>query len=96
MRADPDHPASEQAFTTFPVPGRPSVLVVLASSVVLLTLWQAVCMGGSFVDTPGPMRTAVVLSVGYLAVRAVRAGVAYWRLHGGRRGLGPEIERIEP
>jgi len=96
MKDNPEQPAAEQAFTTFRVPARPRVMVFAACALVLLALWEAATSEGSFTGAPGPWRTAVVVSVGYLAVRAVRAGVAQRGGSGGRGGLGPDIERIEP
>lgn len=94
MNGNPEHPAAEQAFTTFQLPARPRqfALIVVACVVVLLALSEASTATGVFAtESPGPMRTAVVISVGYLAIRGVIAGLSHWH----RRGLGPDIERIE-
>lgn len=94
MNGNPEHPAAEQAFTTFQLPARPRqlALIVAACVVVLLALSEASTAAGVFTaGSPGPMRTAVVISVGYLAIRGVLAGLSHWH----RRGLGPDIERID-
>lgn len=89
MNFHPDHPASEQAFTTFRVPARLSLLVVVACAVVVATVWDAVTAAGSWMDAPGPIRSAVVACAAFLAVRSLVAA-----RNRRRRGLGPDIERI--
>lgn len=97
MDANPDHPASEQAFTTFRVPSRlPQLALVLVLAVVgLHTMWDAITATGAFTEAPGPMRAAVVAGVSYLSIRCARARLHRWLIYGRRRGFGPDIERIE-
>lgn len=97
MDANPDHPASEQACTTFRVPGRLlelALVLVLAAS-VLHTVWDAVTATGSFTEAPGPVRAAVVAGISYLAIRCARPGLHHLRKYGRRGRFGPDIERIE-
>ncbi|MFL0242650.1 hypothetical protein [Mycobacterium sp. SMC-17] len=89
-----DHPAAPQAFTTFRVPSRllEVVLMLIVAVIGLHTLWEAATATGSFSEASGLVRAAVVVGVGYLAVRSARAGLERWRQGS---GIGPAIERIE-
>lgn len=97
MNPNRDHPASEQAYTTFRLPVRlPELAMILALAVLVLsTVWDAITAAGSFTEAPVPIRTAVVAGVSYLAIRCARAGLLHWRRFGRRGEFGPEIERIE-
>lgn len=83
-------------YTTFPVPGPLAAvsLIAIVVSVVLHTLWDAANVGDALTATPEPVRVAVVVGVGYLAIRAARAALSR-RSEYGRR-TGPDIERIDP
>jgi len=97
MNANPDHPAAEQAYTTFRLPARPlelSLLLVLAV-LVLNTAWDAITATGSFAAAPEPIRAAVLAGVSYLAIRCARTGLRLWRRYGRRDEFGPDIERID-
>lgn len=83
-------------YTTFPVPRPPVAVSLLAivSVVALHTLWDVANAGDAFTDTPEPIRGAVVVGVGYLAIRAARAALSSRSEY--RRRPGPDIERIDP
>lgn len=97
MNANSDHPAAEQAYTTFRLPTRPlelALLLVLAA-LVLATGWDAVTAGGAFNEAPEPVRAAVLAGVSYLTIRCARAGLRLWRRNSRPGGFGPDIERID-
>lgn len=95
MDVNPDHPLALQAYTTFRVPGGlwEASLIFVVVAIVLNTVWEAVTATGSFAQSPGLMRAAVVAGIVYLAVRCARAGLNHRRRRG---GIGPAVERIEP
>ncbi|WP_071288673.1 hypothetical protein [Mycolicibacterium llatzerense] len=95
-RFDSDGRGVDAAFTTFRLPGRlfEMSLAAIVVVIVLHTLWDAANASGSFTEAPGPLRGAVILGVGYLAVRTARAGMRHRRQQAQR--LGPDIERIDP
>lgn len=97
MDANPDHPTSEQAYTTFTVPSRlPQLALVLVLTVIVLhTAWDAITATGTFTEAPGPMRAAVVAAISYLSIRYASTTLQRWRRNGRHRGFGPEIERID-
>jgi hypothetical protein len=97
MDANPDHPTSEQAYTTFTVPHRlPQLALVLALTVIVLhTACDAITGSGSFTEAPGPMRAAAVAAISYLSIRYTSTALHHWRKNGRRRGFGPDIERID-
>lgn len=97
MNANPDHPAAEQAYTTFRLPARPlelALLLVLAA-LVLNAGWDAVTAGGALTDAPEPIRVAVLAGISYLTIRCARAVIRLRRRNGRPGGFGPDIERID-
>lgn len=97
MNANPDHPAAEQAYTTFTLPARPLELALLLVLTVLVlnTAWDVITASGSFTEAPEPLRAAVLAGVSYFAIRCARTGLRLWRRYDRRDGLGPDIEHID-
>lgn len=95
MRVNPDHPAPQQTFTTFPIPGGllDTTLFLITAAIVLNTAWEAATETGTFAHTPGLIRGAVVAGIIYLAIWCSKTALNHRR---GSGGIGPAIERIEP
>lgn len=77
MNANPDHPAAEQAYTTFTLPARPLelALLLLLSVLVLNTAWDVITATGSFTEASEPIRATVLVGVSYFAIRCARTGL---------------------
>jgi len=95
MRVNPDHPASQQAFTTFRIPSGllDAALILIAAALLLNTAWEALSATGTFAHTPGLIRGAVVTAIAYFAIWCAKAALKHRRRS---HGIGPAIERIEP